>query len=312
MRSFIFFPLLFSVFNWQSLWTLSFGQEATADPTKMISSLGEVELVGDGFKFTEGPAWDPSGVLYFTDIPNTSIHRLHADGKIDLFTNDSKHTNGLLITHDGRLLGCQMDGQVVEFDKNNASTTVIADSYEGKRFNAPNDLVVDKEGGIYFTDPLFAAPTPLPQTVQAVYYISSDKTISRVTEGIKAPNGIGLSPDGKRLYVCPSQQSEMLVYEIIGAGKLSSGKTLCTLTQPEGKTGTGADGIVLDVEGNVYITTNLGVEIVSPQGEHLGLVRFPEQPANVTFGGNDRKTMYATARSGLYRVQMPIAGLAPN
>ena len=276
-----------------------------------IVAAGDVEKVQGDFEFTEGPAWDPRGVLYFSDIPNTAIHQYDGNS-LSAFTKESAHTNGIMIAGDGRMLACQMDGQVVAYDTQTGETKVLASSYQGKRFNAPNDLVNDNSGGIYFTDPLFRAPTPLPQGVQAVYYIGADGKVTRVTGDLAAPNGIGLSPDGKKLYVCPSRQGEMLVYDVLGPGKLSEGKTFCRVKQPEGKDNTGADGITLDVKGNVYITTNLGVQIFSPAGKPLGLVAFPEQPANVTFGGADRKTMYVTARKGLYRVQMPIAGLAPN
>ena len=280
----------------------------------LIQPLGEVEKIAGDLAFTEGPAWDPAdGVLYFTDIPNASIHKIGTDGKQSLFTDESAHTNGIMITASGRMLGCQMDGQLVEYDKATGKVTkVLASEFEGTRFNAPNDLVVDKEGGVYFTDPMFRAPMPLPQEIQAVYYVSADGDVSRVTQDIAAPNGIGLSPDGKQLYVCPSKQSEMLVYDVEGPGKVSGGRTFCEVKQPAGKSGTGADGIVLDVEGNVYITTHLGVEIFSPSGKHRGLVTFPEQPANVTLGGTDGKTMFVTARNGVYKVAMPIAGLKPN
>ena len=277
-----------------------------------IKPLGEVETVKKGFKFTEGPSWDTKGQLYFSDIPNSAIHEVSNDGSVNTFTSDSKHTNGTLVDAGGRLLACQMDGQVVAYDTASKKVTVLANSFESKRFNAPNDLIIDREGGIYFTDPLFRAPDPLPQGVQAVYYISKSGKVERVTDHIAAPNGIALSPNGKQLYVAPSHQSEMLVYDVLEPGKLANGRTLCTLTQPEGKSDTGGDGMVVDVQGNLYITTHLGVEIFSAKGAKLGLVQFPEQPANVTFAGKDRKTMYVTARTGLYRVEMPIAGLAPN
>lgn len=281
-----------------------------ADP---IEPTGPVKLVQGGFAFTEGPAWDhESGVLYFSDIPNNSIHRLADDGKIEVFTDQSNHSNGLVVAADGRLLACQMDGQVVAYYPATSKVTVLAKQFNGKRFNAPNDLVVDAEGGIYFTDPLFRAPTPLPQDVQAVYYIAKGGIVSRVTEGLAAPNGIGLSPDGKSLYVIPSQQAEMLVYNVDGPGKLSNGRTFCRLAQPEGMDASGGDGMAMDVEGNLYITSNLGIQIFDPQGEPRGLVKFPEQPANVTFGGAGRKTMYVTARTGLYSVEMPQAGLPSN
>jgi gluconolactonase len=251
-------------------------------------------------------------VLYFTDIPNATIHRLADGDALSALTTDSQHANGLMFAADGRMLACQMDGQVVSYDVESGQRTVLADSYQGKRFNAPNDLVIDRSGGIYFTDPLFRAPQPLPQGVQAVYYITAGGDVRRVTGDIAAPNGIGLSPDGKRLYVIPSRQAEMLVYDVDGPGKLSGGRTLCRLKQPPGKDNTGGDGMAVDVEGNLYITTNLGVEIFSQDGAHRGLVTFAQQPANVTFGGADGKTMYVTARTGLFRVKMPIAGLKPN
>lgn len=294
----------FSVASHQSL--------AQEKATARIAPLGDIETVQTGFAFTEGPAWDPRGSLYFSDIPNTTIHRLSKDDKLSTFTDDSKHTNGIMIAADGRMLACQMDGQVVAYDVDSGEAKVLAGTYQGKRFNAPNDLVIDKDGGIYFTDPLFRAPQPLPQGVQAVYYIPADGEVQRVTDDLAAPNGIGLSPDGKRLYVIPSQQAEMLVYDVTGPGQLSGGRTFCRLTQPPGMDGTGGDGMTVDVQGNVYITTRLGVEIFSPQGNQLGLVEFPEQPANVTFGGAEGTTMYVTARTGLYRVAMPIAGLKPN
>ena len=122
-----------------------------------IQPTGSVQLVKDGFAFTEGPAWDPkSSVMYWTDIPNATIHQQKAD-QISAFTKDSKHANGIMIAADGRMLVCQMDGQVVAYDSATKKSTVLAAEYKGKRFNAPNDLVIDKSGGIYFTDPLFRA-----------------------------------------------------------------------------------------------------------------------------------------------------------
>lgn len=292
--------------------SVAIAQQSTS-AAAVVAPTGKVEPVGTGFAFTEGPAWDPaSQTLYFTDIPNNSIHRVASDGTVSLLTDQSAHTNGLLVTTDGRLLGCQMDGKLVQYSKADATAEVLADQFGGKRFNAPNDLIIDGSGGVYFTDPLFRAPRPLPQTIQAVYYRSTDGEVSRVTEGIAAPNGIALSPDGKQLYVAPSKQAEMLVYDVAGPGKLSGGRVFCELTQPDGMQGTGGDGMVVDVNGNLYFTTHLGVEIFSPSGEKRGLVSFPQQPANVTFMGADRKTMVVTARTGVYKIAMPIAGLPPN
>lgn len=282
-----------------------------------IQPSGPVELVRDGFEFLEGPAYDPqSGILYFSDIPANKIYTLNASGEFGVFTDDSRHTNGIVYVSGGKFAGklaaCQMDGQVVVYNPNSKDFEVLAAEYGNNRFNAPNDLVVDTQGGIYFTDPLFRAPQPLPQEIQAVYYRAADGTVTRLTENLAAPNGVALSPDAKRLYVIPSQQADMLVYEISAPGKIGEAKVFCTLKQPEGKTQTGGDGMVVDVKGNLYITSNLGVQIFSPDGKYLGLVQSGQQPANVTFGGEDLKTLYITARTGLYRVAMPIAGLKPN
>lgn len=286
---------------------------ASAHGQEIVKPTGPVELVQDGFAFTEGPAADSKGVVYFSDIPATSIHRISLDGAITLFTADSKHTNGMIFTSDGRLLGCQMDGAVVQYDLASGEVAkVLADSFEGKRFNAPNDLIIDKEGGVYFTDPLYRAPEPLPQEIQAVYYIDKAGKVTRVTEAIAAPNGIALSPDASKLYVIPSMQAKMLVYEVRSPGVLSEPAVLCTLRQPTGQTSTGGDGMVVDEEGNLYITTHIGVQIFSPAGAAIGLIETPQQPANVTFGGADRKTIFITARTGAYKAMMPIAGLSPN
>lgn len=282
---------------------------ASADP---IQPTSDVEEVRGDFQFTEGPAWHSDGTLYFSDIPASTIFRLQGDGEFSKLTEESNYANGLLVASDGRLLACEMAGQVVVHDLEAGTRDVLAGNYQGKRFNAPNDLILDNAGGVYFTDPLFRAPEPLPQGVQAVYYVDGSGNVSRITGDLAAPNGIGLSPDGKQLYVIPSRQAEMLVYDVTAPGKIDNGRVFCTLKQPEGRSDTGGDGMAVDVEGNVYITSQLGVQIFAADGSPKGIVGFPEQPANVTFGGSDRKTMYVTARTGLYRVGMPIAGLKPN
>ncbi|MCM2373343.1 SMP-30/gluconolactonase/LRE family protein [Aporhodopirellula aestuarii] len=279
-----------------------------AEQSDSISPTGAVKQILTGFAFTEGPAVTSDGTLYFTDIPNATIHQFNPNGFLRVFTDQSRHANGLWPLSDGGLLACEMDGAVVRYNLADGSREVLTDSYEGVRYNACNDLVVDASGGIYFTDPHYRAPTPLPQKVRAVYYRSSDGKVSRLTGDLAAPNGIGLSLDEKTLYVIPSMQSEMLAFDIEQPGKISGQRTFCRLAQPEGTSGTGGDGMAMDERGNLYITTHLGVQIFSPAGEPLGTVAFAERPANVTFGGDDFKMMVVTAQKSVYAVPMPIAG----
>jgi gluconolactonase len=184
----------------------------------------------------------------------------------------------------------------------------LAGTYEGKRFNAPNDLVVDRSGGVYFTDPHFRAPEPLPQAVTAVYYIAAGGKVSRLIDDLKAPNGVILSPDEKTLYVIPSMQEEMMAYPVEAPGKLGKGRVFCRTKQAEGRQGTGGDGLTIDTKGNLYIATGLGLQVFNPHGELLGIIALPEAPANVTFGGKDRKTLYVTARTSLYTAPMEAQG----
>lgn len=279
-----------------------------ADPIPGVGPTGETTKLHGDMQFTEGPAWDGKGGLYFTDIPADTIRK--TDGKtLETFAEESGHCNGLMFDAAGTLYACSMDGAVVAFDAD-GNKTVIADKHDGKRFNAPNDLVIDRTGGIYFTDPRFRAPRDLPQGEEAVYYRSADGEVTRLKTGLdkKAPNGVILSPDEKTLYVIPSMQEEMMSYPVTKPGVIGEGKVFCKLKQPEGIDDTGGDGLSVDTKGNVYITSQLGVQVFSPEGKLLGVIELPEQPANVTFGGPEGKTLYATARKSVYAVPMEAEG----
>ena len=273
-----------------------------------IGPVGEVEQLHSDLKFTEGPADDGNGNIYFTDIPADRIYMHTADGELKVFHEGAGHCNGLMFDAKGTLFACSMDGSLISIDPKTKAITPLAKEYELKRFNAPNDLVLDKAGGIYFTDPHFRAPDPLPQKVPAVYYRSADGEVTRIATIAKAPNGVILSPDEKTLYVIPSLQSEMLAYPVLGPGKVGEERVFCKLKQPEGMENTGGDGLTVDTDGNLYITSRIGVQVWSPAGKFLGNIEFPEQPANVTFGGKDRKTLYATCRTGFYSVPMQAQG----
>jgi gluconolactonase len=262
-----------------------------------------------GFQFTEGPAADATGVVYFTDIPNEKIHRIGLDGKLTLFRDKSNHANGLMFSGAGELIACEMDGQVVAYSADGKNRRVLADKFNGKRFNAPNDVVVDQNGGLYFTDPEYSAPKPFPQGVRSVYYLANDGKVTRlIAKDLPNPNGVILSPDEKTLYVIPSSSTTMLAYPVLEPGKIGEPQNFCELKSTDAKKVHGGDGLTVDVKGNLYITTALGLQVYDPTGKLLGIIAVPEEPANVTFGGKDFKTLYVSAKTSIYTIPMEIAG----
>lgn len=283
-----------------------------ADKIPGIGPVSEVVKVQGNFEFTEGPASDGRGNLYFSDIPANRIYQLDAGGKVSVFLDPSNHTNGLMLNRQGKLFACEMDGRLISIDVPSKQVSAVAAMYEGKRFNAPNDLVLDQAGGVYFTDPRFRAPTPWPQEKEAVYYCDAQGKVTRLADNLPAPNGVILSIDEKTLYVIPSLQKEMMAYPVRSPGKLGEGRVFCSLKQPDGATppGRGGDGLTIDTKGNLYITSGLGLQVFDPQGKMLGIIEFPETPANATFGGKENKTLFVTARTSLYSVEMEAQGHA--
>jgi gluconolactonase len=279
-----------------------------AEPIPGIGPAGEVKKVHGGFMFTEGPAPDGKGNLFLSDVAGNKLYQVDAKGELSVLLDPSNHTNGLMVNAAGKIVACEMDGRLVEVDPATKKVTALTDGYQGKRFNAPNDLVIDRDGGIYFTDPHFRAPMPLPQGVRAFYYRDAAGKVTRLGEVASAPNGVILSPDEKTLYIIPSMQAEMLAYPVEGPGKLGQQRTFCTLKQAEGQSGGGGDGLTIDTKGNLYITSRLGIQVFDPAGKQLGVIEFPEQPANCTFGGPENRTLYVTARTSLYSVPMEATG----
>jgi gluconolactonase len=271
-----------------------------------IGPAGKVERIDGKFEFTEGPVWVGDS-LYFTDIPKARIHRLDSDGKVHVFVENSKRANGLLAHGSGEIYACQMEGRLAAYSAD-GKERVLIEKYEKVRFNAPNDLVIDKAGGVYFTDPAFSAPKPLPQGKTCVYYLSPKGEVSRLIESLPNPNGVILSPEENALYVIPSGQAEMMAYPVKSPGELGEGGVFCKLEQAEGQRNGGGDGLTVDRQGNLYITSKLGIQVVTPGGKLLGIIQTPEQPANVTFGGKDLKTLYVTARTSVYKIPMHAEG----
>jgi len=281
---------------------------SASEPIPGIGPVGEIRQLETGFAFTEGPATDRQGNLFFTDIPKARIHKLNSQGELSTLTDQSGHANGLMFDAAGELVVCEMDGQVVVRNLQTGARRIWVATYQNKRFNAPNDLVLDSGGGVYFTDPSFRSPKPLPQNSTSVYYASATGEVTRLIDELPNPNGILLSTDEQTLYVFPSGQPVMRAYRVLDRGKLDAGRNFCTLQSPPNGGFRGADGATLDVQGNLYITSQLGVQVFNPEGKLLGLIELPEQPSNVTFGGRDGKTLIATARTSVYAAPMHVVG----
>lgn len=265
----------------------------------VIAPGAKIEKLTGGFNFTEGPAADAQGNIYLTDIPNNRIHKWSLDGKLSIFRENSGGANGLYFDNDGNLLACEGGGRrLVSIDKQ-GQVTVLADSYQGKKFNSLNDLWIDPKGGVYFTDPRYGNRDGMEQDGEHVYYLSADrKKLIRVIDDMVRPNGLIGTNNGKLLYVADHGDGKTFVYTVNEDGTLSNKK----LFAPEG-----SDGMTIDNEGNVYLTTN-AVAVYNSNGQKIETIQVPEQPANITFGGKDKQRLFITARTSLYSIPMRAKG----
>lgn len=270
-----------------------------ADDGDLVAAGAKVKKLADGFTFTEGPACDAAGNVYFSDIPNERIHKWSLDGKLTTFREKSGRANGLYFDRQGNLLACEGGSRRLTSISPKGEVTVLADSYGDKKFNSPNDLWIDPKGGVYFTDPRYGSMEGLEQDGFHVYYLPSGaKKVVRVIDDLKKPNGVIGTADGKHLYVADPGDRKTYVYAISGDGSLSDRK----LIAPQG-----SDGMTLDERGNLYLTSG-AVQVYSPKGKKIAEIEAPERPANVTFGGKQRRTLFITARKGFYSVEMNVTG----
>jgi gluconolactonase len=273
----------------------------------LIDRDSKMTRMATGFGFTEGPVWDSKGFLYVSDEEQNKIYRVYPDGHnesvVDLGDPDGN-------TFDGRgLLDCASVLRAIIRVSPDGHYQVLADRYQGKRFNSPNDVVAGPDKAIYFTDPTLDLPKGEKQEIpfQGVYRLDRKGRVQLLIQDMSQPNGLAFSPDGKRLYVDDSEQKNIRVFDFAAGGHVSNERVFGEENQPGGV----PDGMRLDKSGNLYVTGPEGIWIWDAQGNHLGTIVVPEQPANLAWGDADYRTLYITAGKSVYRIRCKATGFVP-
>jgi gluconolactonase len=286
----------------------------------------KVEKLAGGFGFTEGPVWvSKGGYLLFSDIPGNVINKWDPKGgKVSVLLarsgtsgrtgtpanpQNGNGSNGLTLDRQGRVVLCARGDRQVERIEKDGRLSMVASEYEGKRLNMPNDVVMKSDGAIYFTDPRgTGSDVPYEISYSGVYMLKNGK-LTLLIQDMTVPNGLAFSPGEKYLYVNDSNKKTILKYDIKPDGTVANRQVFIDMSAD--KRQGNPDGMKVDHKGNVYCTGPTGIWVMSPEGKHLGTIIFPEQPANLAFGDADGKTLYATARTGLYRIRLQIPGIRP-
>lgn len=278
------------------------------DLEAIIAPDAEVEKIAGGFEFTEGPVWHPDGFLLFSDIPANTIYRWQPNGKTEIFRQPSGKANGNALDILDRLITAEHENRRLSLTEKDGQIVTLASHYQEKRLNSPNDLVVKSDGSIYFSDPPFGIKAEREELgFYGVYRLAPDGTLSLLVDDFVRPNGIALSPDETKLYVNDSQEGHIRVFNIKADGTLDDGKLFAKL-KPPSKAGA-ADGMEVDIKGNVYSTAPGGIWIFDPDSELLGIIETPEPPANLAWGNEDFQTLYITAKTSLYRIRLKVSGV---
>ena len=279
------------------------GADASAAYGDPLVGIGAVSLVRGGYQFVEGPQWrDAEGDLLFSDIPASTIYRYAPGGAAPtVFRMPSNNSNGLALDPAGAVLAAEHGTRAVS-----RAGVAIATMFEGKRLNSPNDVIAAADGTIYFSDPPYGIPAGQQQELafNGVFRLTpaGQMFADYRTAPTSRPNGVGLSPDGKTLYVDDTADGKLYQVPVGDAGALGARGVLAT-------TSGNPDGLAIDLGGNVFVATATGVEVFSPAGARWGVIAVPEQPANCAFGDADHQSLYITARTGLYRVRLAHPGL---
>ncbi|MGI8961911.1 MAG: SMP-30/gluconolactonase/LRE family protein [Bryobacteraceae bacterium] len=293
--------------------SLSFGFETADKPRrsfelvalspdfwKLFDHDAKLTTVATGFGFTEGPVWDSASFLYVSDETQNKIYRVHLDG-----TKESVvalgDPDGNTFDRQQRLIDCASVLRAIILVDTNGQYKTLADRFEGKRFNSPNDVAIGPDGALYFTDPTLDLPAGQKQEIpfQGVYRIGGNGQVQLLLKSMSQPNGLAFSPDGKKLYVDDSEQKNIRVFDFSAPATLTNERVFGEEKEPGGV----PDGIRVDEAGNLFVTGPKGIWVWDAQGHHLGTVIVPEQPANLAWGDHDYQTLYITAETSVYRIR---------
>jgi gluconolactonase len=278
-----------------------------ADELSAVLETKEAERLATGFVFTEGPLWHPDGFYYFVDVRSSVLYRLTPGRPHEVLRDKTGGGNGTTFDLQGRLILCEGENRRVTRTAADGRIEVLMDRFEGKRLNRPNDVVCKSDGSIYFTDPGLRVPLGERElTYAGVYRVAPDGTQSLVAD-FEYPNGLAFSPDERKLYVANTRWAQYIhVLELDAAGKMMRRRIFADMSSDE--TDGVPDGMKVDVEGRVYCTGPGGTWVFAPDGTRLGIIRTPEVPANLAFGGPDLKTLFFTARTSVYTMRVKVPG----
>lgn len=274
----------------------------------LISQKAKIKRLATGFQFTEGPIWFAAeNYLLFSDIPASKIYKLSSGNKVSVFREFSNNSNGLTRDKEGRLIACEHGTRRLTRTEKDGSITILADQFQEKKLNSPNDVIVKNDGSIYFTDPPFGIKIEQQkQPYQGVYCISPDGKLILVADDFERPNGLAFSPDEKKLYIDDSFRHHLRVFDVQDNGILTNGKIFYDMKI--NKPGC-PDGMKVDIQGNIYCTGAGGIWVFNPEGNHLGTIVTPEIPANCAWGDADLQTLYITAQTSIYTIRVNIPGI---
>ena len=276
----------------------------------LIANDAKLETVATGFGFTEGPMWDPAGFLYVSDETINKIFRVYPNGKKeDVIALGDPDGNTFDRQH--RLIDCASVLRAIIEVTPEGKYKVLADRYDGKKFNSPNDVIVGPDGALYFTDPTLDLVAGEKQEIpfQGVYRLDGSGKVRLLTRDLTQPNGLAFSPDGKKFYVDDDEQRNIHVYDVAPDGTLSNGRIFGE--EPGEKNDGVPDGIKVDKNGNLFVTGPKGIWVWNAKGKHIGTIILPEQPANLTWGDKDYRTLYITATTSVYRLKTQTQGYVP-